>query len=176
VIEPAQSSETPWERFFDLRITKGLRLGPTDWTFYLDVRNLFNFTNKPEVFSETGDVVNSLHREREIAPELASLEQTARGSDLWVEITKSDGDDARQVGAIDLSDLSTACAAWQGSGGAIGCIMLQRTEKRFGNGDGIYDVEEQLVALNDWYDFYWGPSRRFYGPGRQIRAGIQLAF
>jgi hypothetical protein len=176
VIEPAQSSETPWERFFDLRVTKGFRLGPTDWTLYADVRNVLNFTNKPEVFSETGDVVNDLHREREFAPELTSLEQAAQRSDLWVEITKSDGGTERRVGAVDLRDLSTACPAWLGSGGTIGCVMLHRTERRFGNGDGIYDVEEQLAALNDWYASAWGPSRRFYGPGRQIRAGVQLAF
>ncbi|NIM52098.1 MAG: TonB-dependent receptor, partial [Gemmatimonadales bacterium] len=61
--EPLQSSETGWEKLFDLRVTKGFRFGPTDWTVYADIRNLLNFTNKPVLFMETGDVVNERYLE-----------------------------------------------------------------------------------------------------------------
>jgi hypothetical protein len=176
VIEAPQSSETPWERLFDLRITKGFRLGPTQWTAYADIRNLLNFTNKPEVFSETGDVVNDLHRELETASELTTMQLYAERSDLWVPIIKTDENGSRRVFAIDLRDVATACPDWQGSGGVIGCVMLNRTERRFGNGDGLYDVEEQRAAVNDWYDYAWSPSRNFFGPGRQVRIGLEVNF
>jgi hypothetical protein len=54
-------------------------------------------------------------------------------------------------------------------------VMLQRTERRFGNGDGLYDVEEQVAALTDWYEYNWD-STWFLGPGRNVRVGVQLAF
>jgi hypothetical protein len=176
-IEPLQASETPWERLIDLRVTKGFRLGPAEWTLFADARNMFNFTNKPVVFAETGDVVNDLHRERRTAPELGVIEDAARRSDAWVEITKTDpdGTNARLVGAVDVRDLSATCPAWRGSGGTVGCVMLQRTERRFGNGDGLYDVEEQVAALTDWYEYNWD-STWFLGPGRNVRVGVQLAF
>jgi len=104
------------------------------------------------------------------------MQQAAERSDLWVEITKTDAEGTRRVFAIDLRDVATACPAWQGSAGIVGCVMLNRTERRFGNGDGFYDVEEQRAAVNGWYDHTWSPSRNFYGPGRQVRVGLELTF
>jgi hypothetical protein len=53
--------------------------------------------------------------------------------------------------------------------------MLQRTERRFGNGDGYYDVEEQTAAVRARYDEFNSPSA-FYGAGRRVRLGVQLTF
>ncbi len=177
LIEPLQSSETPWEKFFDLRVTKGFRLGPTDWTLYADVRNVLNFTNKTAVFSETGDVVNEEYLQRGfLDPQLLSMEQDALASGALTTITKDIGTpEERNVSAIDLRNLGVTCPTWVGSGGPVGCVMLQRTEQRFGDGDGYYDVEEQVDALTAWYDSGNSPSS-FFSSGRQVRLGLQLTF
>jgi hypothetical protein len=174
--EPLQSSETPWTKYFDLRITKGIRLGPTDWTVYADIRNLFNFTNKTAVFAETGDVVNDKYfQEGFLQPQLFTMQNDAEQSGAWTTISKGEGADARIVNAIDLTDLSATCPDWSGAGGTVACVMLQRTERRFGNGDGYYDLEEQTAALEARYYEGNSPSR-FYGAARRIRLGVQLTF
>ncbi|MBE0591784.1 MAG: TonB-dependent receptor [Gemmatimonadales bacterium] len=178
LIEPLQSSETPWERYLDLRVTKGFRFGPTDWIAYADVRNLFNFTNKPTVFSETGDVVNERYLEIGfLDPLLLTMEQDAIASGAWITIQKTDegGANPRSVGAMDLTSIASTCPGWAGGGGTTACVMLQRTEQRFGNGDGIYDVEEQTAAVRAYYDLNNAPQT-FYGTGRLIRLGLQLQF
>ncbi len=171
-----QASETPWQKFVDLRITKGFRLGPTDWTLYADIRNLFNFTNKNAVFAETGDVVNDKYFEEGfLQPQLFTMENDAKLADVWTTIAKGEGLDARTVNAIDLRDLSATCPVWGGAGGTAACVSLQRTEQRFGNGDGYYDVEEQTAAVLARYNEGNSPSR-FYGSARRIRLGVQLSF
>jgi hypothetical protein len=178
LVEPLQSSETPWEKLFDLRVTKGFQVGPTSWTAYADIRNVFNFTNRPVVFSETGDVFNDEYLQRGfLEPQLLTMEQDARASGAWQEIRKSDldGTNERRVGAIDLTSLTSTCPGWQGGGGAAACVLLQRAERQWGNGDGIYDVEEQTAAITARYDDVNAPET-FFGQGRLIRLGVQLQF
>ena len=67
---------------------------------------------------------------------------------------------------------SLRCASWDTQ---INCVSLQRVEERFGNGDGIYTLDEQKRALNTYYDSFNG-SWRFYAPPRQIRLGFELKF
>jgi hypothetical protein len=176
LVEPLQSSETPWETFVDMRFTKGFRLGPTDWTAYADIRNIFNITNTPTVFSETGDVVNERYLEVSfLDPQLLTMEQDAQASGVWTTITKTDDAGSRSVGAIDLTSVASACPGWVGGGGPSACVMLQRAEQRFGNGDGLYDVEEQTAAITAYYN--WGNAPAFFnGAGRRIRLGLQLQF
>ena len=176
LVEPLQSSETPWEKFFDLRATKGFRLGPADWTLYADIRNVFNFTNKPVVYSETGDVVNETYLDISfVQPQLLTMEQDARASNAWKTITKGEGIEARTVGAIDLTNLAKTCPGWNGAGGPVACVMLQRAEQRFGNGDGVYDVDEQTAAVTAFYNQANSPPN-LYGNGRIVRLGLQLQF
>ncbi|MGD2135093.1 MAG: carboxypeptidase regulatory-like domain-containing protein [Gemmatimonadales bacterium] len=177
--EPLQASETPWEKYFDLRVTKGLRLGAADFTLYADIRNVFNVTNTSTLFAETGDVVNEIYFENIfLQPQLLTMEQDARSSGVWTTFTKTDADgsNARTVGAIDLRSIDNACPGWAGGGGAISCVMLQRTERRFGNGDGLYDVEEQTAAITEFYNLGNSPSAFAYGQGRLVRLGLQLSF
>ena len=70
--------------------------------------------------------------------------------------------------AVDL----TSCTSW---GSQINCVSLRRVESRFGNGDGIYTLDEQERALNTYYDSFFG-SWRFYAPSRQVRLGFELKF
>ncbi len=175
--EPLQSSETPWEKLFDLRVTKGFRLGPTDWTLYADVRNVFNFTNRSNLFAETGDVVNELYFENIfLKPQLLTMEQDARSSGAWTVISKMDADGTvSSIGAIDLRSVAATCPGWAGGGGTVACVMLQRTEQRFGNGDGLYDVDEQTAAVTEYYMLNNSPES-FFGTGRLVRLGLQLTF
>jgi len=69
---------------------------------------------------------------------------------------------------VDLN----ACGSWQTP---VNCVALQRVERRFGNGDGLYSTTEQLKAFNAYYDAFLGPWR-FHGPARTVRIGIQLRF
>jgi len=57
----------------------------------------------------------------------------------------------------------------------VDCVMLRRTEARWGNGDGIFTADEQTRALNAWYDSFNG-VQAYYGSPRQIRIGAELTF
>ena len=161
--ERLNSFEMPWTKNVDLRLNKGLRIGRLDATLYADVRNLFNFRNIVNLFAETGDVRNDLHREKTIgSPEKVSGEYAT----LWGEAR-----DAGALGADKSVDL-TSCGAWATQ---LNCLSLQRVEARFGNGDGLYTLSEQQRAFNTFYDSFFG-SWRFYAPARQVRLGFELKF
>jgi hypothetical protein len=57
----------------------------------------------------------------------------------------------------------------------VDCVLLQRAERRFGNGDGRYTAAEYNAAFGAWYDLAHAPYH-FYGPGRRIRLGVEIAF
>ena len=162
-------SELPWQYYFDLRVTKGFRLGPTDWTLYADFRNLFNITNVIGVFAETGDVVNERDFENSISSELVRLRQDAGAGRVTV-------DPANGLEAFDVRDCSAAGgSAWGGSGGAADCVLVQKAEQRFGDGNGLYDTDEYEAAMTVWYDRFDG-VQTFYGQPLHIRLGLELAF
>ena len=156
--EPFNASRLPWTKRVDLRLGKSLRAAGRDWELFADVRNILNFRNTRALFAETGQVVNDQYRTQLLAGEFASLrnEAVANGALL-------PGD------AIDLS----ACGSWSGSQGPVNCVMLRRTEQRFGDGDGTYTLSEQTRALYGFYDAFFG-SWRFYGSGRTVRIGARL--
>jgi hypothetical protein len=126
-------------------------------SIYADVRNVFGFTNILGGYAETGATTNDLYREALLSPEFANLNNEANANGALL----SGGD-------VDLR----ACAGWSIP---INCVALQRVERRFGNGDGIYTLPEQTRALNAYYGAFFGPWR-FRGPGRTLRAGIQWSF
>ncbi len=161
-IEPINSSTMPWNKFLDVRVNKGLRLGRIDWTFFADVRNPLNFRNVTSLFAETGDVTNPKNRQLQVANETAQLDNEASANGALL----SNGD-------VDLKTIP--CSSWSGDAGPVNCVMLQRTEARFGNGDGIYSVAEQQRALNAWYNSFNG-EQLMLGASRQIRVGAELSF
>ena len=146
-------------------------MGPTDWTLYADLRNLLNIRNVVSVFTETGSVRNDLDRDKEIAGELAGLRLDA-GNRL-VTIQKG----GQTLEAIDLTDCTGTdpLGPWMGKGQAAECIMVRNAEARFGDGDMIYDEEEQLAALHAWYEL-WAGEQTMLGDPRHIRLGIELNF
>jgi len=161
-LEPINASTMPWNKFLDLRLNKGIKIGKLDWTLYADIRNLFNWQNVVALFAETGDVTNPLNRKLQIQSEQSTLaaEASSNGALLL-------------DGSVDLKNVG--CASWTGDAGPVNCVMLQRTEARWGNADGIYTPTEQLRALNAWYDSFNG-VQRMYGSPRQIRIGAELSF
>ena len=174
VDDQLNGSSLPWQSSIDLRITKGIRLGPTDWTLYADFRNLFNVRNVIGVFTETGSTRNDLYRDKEVGQEITNLSRQAGGARV-INIDKG----GETLEAVVLSHCAGSelhgLPAWTGQGGAADCVMLQRTEARFGNGDQIYDEDEQRVALFGWYELWAGPQW-LQGDPRHIRLGIELSF
>jgi hypothetical protein len=54
-------------------------------------------------------------------------------------------------------------------------MYLIRAEERFGNGDGIYTIEEQSSAINALYDAGRGEQTETF-PGRRARLGLEINF
>lgn len=150
------SARFPWTKGLDLRITKGVQAGGRAWTVYADVRNLLNSRNIRALFSETGDVVNLQHRTQALAPEFANLHA-----------------EASSYGALEIDGTTvnlTGCGGWSNP---VNCVALTRVERRFGDGNGMYTLGEQQVALNAYYDAIEGPWF-FYNSGRTLRIGVEL--
>ena len=159
-LEPVNASTMPWVKNIDLRVNKAFKFGGTDWTLYMDARNLLNFRNITSLFVETGDVVNAEHRTQTLSNEFSNLR------------TEADGNGALLAGdAIDLS----GCSTWSGDAGPVNCVLLRRTEARFGDGNGVYSLAEQTRALNAYYDAFFGPQW-LYGAPRNIRVGFEVNF
>ena len=55
------------------------------------------------------------------------------------------------------------------------CVYLQRTEQRYGDGDGIFTVSEQTRAVDALYNHIRG-EQNFTGPERRVRLGVELSF
>jgi hypothetical protein len=155
------SASTPWTKYLDLRLNKGLKLGRVEVTAFADIRNLFNFKNITGLFAETNDVTNLVFEHNTIAGEFVKLanEASANGA-------------LRSDGAVTLNN----CGGWGGAAGPVDCVELQRTEARFGNGDGVYTVAEQTKALDSYYNLFAGGTYLFNDLPRSVRLGFQLNF
>ncbi len=163
-LEPINSSTMPWQKIVDMRIDKAVKFGRTDITLFADLRNVFNFKNIVRLFNETSDVVNALNRQSLLSPEFANLANEAAAQP----VSKLGAD-----GSINIAD----CTQWTATAAStVDCVMLQRTEARFGNGDKSYTLAEQTRALNAYYDSYVNGVQNFYGSPRSIRLGFQLSF
>jgi hypothetical protein len=54
-------------------------------------------------------------------------------------------------------------------------MYLIRAEQRFGDGDGVFTVEEQGRAINALYEVARG-EQEMTAPGRRARVGIEIDF
>ncbi|PYP18275.1 MAG: hypothetical protein DMD54_06005 [Gemmatimonadetes bacterium] len=170
-IEPINASSMPWFKNVDLRVTKGFRVGTLDWTLFGEARNLFNWQNVLNLFLETGDVVNGLNRSKYVDEQTAQIETEAKENHVFTTVGGEN--------AVDLSSPGV-CTGWSsrignGAGGPVDCVLLQRAEARFGNGDGVYTSSEYTAAYNAWYNLQQAPDR-FYGSGRRLRVGAEISF
>ncbi|HEY6059675.1 MAG TPA: hypothetical protein VIV10_03740, partial [Gemmatimonadales bacterium] len=139
-----------------------IRLGRADITAFADFRNLFNFKNIIGLFAETDDVVNGVFQEVTLSPQFSNLRIEAQQNGHLL-----------TGGSIDLRP---DCGSWAGStAGPVNCVVLRQVESRFGNGDGVYTLDEQTAALNAWYTRFNGPQTLYDQP-RHIRLGFELNF
>ncbi len=171
--EPLNASTMPSIRNVDLRVTRGFRVAGRELTAYADFRNLFNFTNLVAVWAETGDVRNALHREKAIDPVIQTLRNEAGNLLETRSVTR--GGSTRSLEGFNLTDCSAYNYNTDGTAGVPNCLFLRGTERRFGDGDGFFDSEEQATAFNAWYDFFNGPHT-LRGAGFNLRVGFELNF
>ena len=74
---------------------------------------------------------------------------------------------------------ASGCGDWVNSSNdpsVPNCIYLIRAEQRYGNGDGIYTLDEQLNASNALYYANQAAPTFFYGAGTQLRLGVEWSF
>jgi hypothetical protein len=166
----ANSARLPASKQFDLRLTKGFGLGHVGVTAYLDVRNLFDFTNVLRVFPVTGTIVNPADHQSHWAADSTSFAEDARASEMY-------GGD----GAIDLRFdglVASGCGVWvtaSGRAAAPDCVYLIRAEERYGNGDHVFTLVEQRRASDAFYAVARGPYN-LTGDPRRLRLGIEVTF
>ena len=161
----------PATKEFDLRLTKGFRLGPTDLTAYFEARNLFNFTNTTVVFSSTGSNASNGDRGRRWAADSSDWATNAKTMNV---LTGAGGMDLTFAG-----EGMAGCRTWINSAAkpaAPDCIYLTRAEQRWGDGDGIFDLEEQQRASRAYYNAVRGGTHLFSDAPRRLRLGLELNF
>ncbi|HTR76707.1 MAG TPA: hypothetical protein VMH39_01295, partial [Gemmatimonadaceae bacterium] len=167
--EPINSSTLPWFENIDLRLTKGIKVRHMDWTLFAEAKNLFNFQNVIDVFLETGTTTYADYQARFLGEQTALLAGEAANAGVLLPDS-----------SVNFNLLG-GCQNWQGrnsggySSGPVDCVLLERAEARYGNGDGIYTPAEYKAAFNGWYNLQNAQSR-FYGTGRRLRLGAQLSF
>jgi len=165
--ERLNSASMPWVKNVDIRVTRGLRVGGRDLTVFADVRNVFNWTNLQRIFAETGDVTNDMDRDQQVDPIVATL--LTEGVNVL--------ETRNGVRGLNLGTSNAECGNYRPDAfwGVPNCVMLQRAEARFGNGDGFLDETEWNRAFTAWYDVNNGPYS-FYQPGLNIRLGFEFNF
>jgi hypothetical protein len=166
--DPLNSARLPAFKQLDMRFTKGFGIGGLDITAYLDARNILNFRNIIQVFAAKADIRNSTE---------ADANWTADSLDLAGEADASDA--LNSDGSISLPTAHENCASWvkaeANAPAAPNCMALIRTEQRYGNGDGTFDVDEQRRASDALYNVVRG-SYNFLGQPRRLRVGFEVNF
>jgi outer membrane receptor protein involved in Fe transport len=145
--------ETPWRVQFDLRAQKGFQLGAVNLALFVDWRNPFNLSDKETVFLETGNEFNEAYRDAFLLNALSD--------------SRLDG----ESGTIDDVDIIAESTDTE-----YNKFMLLRAEERWGDGDGIFTVEEQNVAFGQRYDAIRGVDNVFRISNQNLRLGLRLAF
>ena len=144
----------PWQKFFDLKAQKGLKLMGWNAQVFVDARNLFDIKNQTAVFQTSGDITD----EDVFAARVQSHRETLGGG--------------AQQANVDLTDLGTAGA---GVRNEVDLYLLQQAECRFGNCDKQFSADEQTAAFRASENFLIGPQE-FFDVGRRLRLGFELSF
>jgi outer membrane receptor protein involved in Fe transport len=148
------TARMPWQKFFDLKATKGLSLMGWNAQLFLDARNVLDIENRVAVFQSTGDIVDE---------EVYQVRITSHRNTLGGGIAQPN---------INLNSLTSAGT---GVRNEVDLYLLRQAEARFGNADGQFSAEEQERAFRAAELFGTGPQD-FFGTGRRVRIGFELAF
>jgi hypothetical protein len=168
--DPLNSQRLPSFKQLDARFTKGFGLGKLDLTAYVEARNLLNFKNTIQVFTTNGNITNALEEAQNWAADSADLATEAAASGAL----NGDGSIGLDFGGA----LASGCGAWVNQAGtpsAPNCVALIRSEERFGDGDHVFDLEEQHRASTALYNTVRG-THTFTGIPRRVRLGLELNF
>ncbi len=139
---------------------------------YLDARNILNFTNVLTQYVTTAGITSEIERQQNF-----SADSTRNAAEGLQNAAYDEG-----TGAMDLTFGGAGhagCAGWVNSGNTPSvpnCMYLVRAEQRYGNGDGIYTVAEQLNASNALYYANQAAPTYFYGAGTWLRLGVEFSF
>jgi len=147
------NTQTNWTTSIDLRFTKGFQLGK-GWNLqaFLDWRNPFNIANNNTVFLETAGIVNQQHKDAQLLTALSD--------------TRLDGDALIRDFDIAVESQETEFNKYS----------LMRAEERWGDGDGVFTVEEQEIAFGQAYESNFGSDVRFKTSDQLFRLGLRIAF
>jgi hypothetical protein len=170
------ANRLPTFKSLDMRFTKGFGIGGLDLTAYLDARNILNLRNIVSVFVTTNDIVSQVEADAYFAGDSSSYAAEADRNGLL----EDDGSIDLRFGGARASGCGNYVTA-TGTPSAPNCVSLIRAEERWGNGDGILDVEEQHAASDAAYFAYnnGGGARgesAFLGQGRRLRLGFEVNF
>jgi hypothetical protein len=164
-------ARTPSFKQLDMKFTKNFALGGLDITAYLDARNILNFKNIVQVFATTNDVVDRLDR----------IQTNSGDSTDFADEATANGAYSNSTGAIDLSfggAAASGCGNWTTKAGVpnpVNCVYLIRAEERYGNGDHIFTLQEQLYASNASYN-EGNSINTFTDIPRRLRLGFEVNF
>ncbi len=148
------TARLPWQKTFDLKAQKGLRLMGWNANVFLDARNVLDLENWNGVYVHTGDLVDE-----GVFQSLVSAHRQTLGGGV----------------TIDRINLGSLASAGEGVRNEVDLVSLRRAEARFGNGDGIFDASEQIQAFRSAILLSAG-EQRFLGSGRRVRLGFELTF
>ncbi|MGQ0560686.1 MAG: TonB-dependent receptor [Gemmatimonadota bacterium] len=148
------TARLPWMTFFDLKAQKGLKLMGWNAQVFVDARNVLDLNNQTGIFQTTGDITDEAVYETRVE----AHRQTLGGGTIQ-----------------DRVDLRSLTSAGEGVRNEVDLFLLQQAEARFGNGDQIFEADEQERAFRAAEVFLTGPQDLF-GPGRRVRLGFELTF
>ena len=149
--EQLNASRGPMLKRLDLRLTKGFEVFGAGARFIIDARNPLNIANTNQVFNETGTIRNDLWYNRALQDDL---------------LTES--------GTSTLED--RVIADWPGEN-EVNRYMLARAEERFGNGDGVFTVEEQTAAWGTYFNYITSRAPwRLRTSNQSLRLGFEFVF
>ncbi|UCF21474.1 MAG: TonB-dependent receptor [Gemmatimonadota bacterium] len=151
VEEELNSSSMPWTKQLDLRFTKGFPVAGTRMQLFVDWRNPLNLTNTTSIFLETGTEFNQAFRDKQVNQQLT---------------------DALLDGDTDIDDFDILRESPEND---ANIFSLLQAENRYGDGDGIFTVDEQREAFGAWYDMFWG-SQNFVNSTQRLRLGLEINF
>ena len=149
--EDINESRGPGLLRFDTRFTKGFSILGLASRAFVDFRNPFNIANTNRVFMETGELTNDVWYDRQIATALST-----------------------QSGLGELRD--QVIADWTQEN-AVNRYMLAQAERRFGNGDGVFTVEEMTKAWGTYFNYATNNAPfRMRTSEQSLRFGMEFTF
>ncbi|HET9985838.1 MAG TPA: TonB-dependent receptor [Longimicrobiales bacterium] len=148
--EPLNASRLPWTYDLSGRLGRQFTVGRNNFLAYIDGRNILNRKNILDLFTGTGSPTN---------PGINFVNQNTN------EASRIPGTD------IDLAKMPVNNAS-----DLTRKALFSRREQFFGNGDGVFTVQEQQYSSLQSFIATGTVSGTFFDEPRQVRLGIEWRF